>query len=192
MSYFKHDTAVVDEGAKVGDGSRIWHFVHVSKGASIGRDVVLGQNVFVADGAVVGDRCKVQNNVSIYNGVVLEEEVFCGPSMVFTNVVNPRAGVERKDEFRQTRVGKGATLGANCTIVCGVSIGRYAFVGAGAVVTREVPDHALVTGVPARPIGWVSRHGERLSLPLEGEAEASCPATGERYRLHQGICRLSE
>lgn len=192
MSYFKHDTAVVDEGAKVGDGSRIWHFVHVSKGASIGRDVVVGQNVFVADGAVVGDRCKVQNNVSIYNGVVLEEEVFCGPSMVFTNVVNPRAGVERKDEFRQTRVGKGATLGANCTIVCGVSIGRYAFVGAGAVVTRDVPDFALVTGVPARPIGWVSRHGERLSLPLEGDAEASCPATGERYRLQQGRCRLSE
>jgi UDP-2-acetamido-3-amino-2,3-dideoxy-glucuronate N-acetyltransferase len=148
--------------------------------------------VFVAPGAVVGDRCKVQNNVSIYDGVVLEEEVFCGPSMVFTNVVNPRAGVERKDEFRETRVGRGSTLGANSTILCGVSIGSYAFVGAGAVVTRDVKDHALVAGVPARQVGWMSRHGEKLNLPLEGDGEASCPATGQGYRLDQGICRVIE
>lgn len=192
MNYFRHDTAIVDDGARVGEGSRIWHFVHVCAGATIGRDVVLGQNVFVASGAIVGDRCKVQNNVSIYDGVVLGEEVFCGPSMVFTNVVNPRAGIERKSEFRETRIGRGATLGANCTIICGASVGAYAFVGAGAVVTRDVKDHALVTGVPARHVGWMSRHGERLDLPLDGDGEASCPATGERYRLQQGMCRLSE
>jgi UDP-2-acetamido-3-amino-2,3-dideoxy-glucuronate N-acetyltransferase len=190
MSYFRHDTAVVDEGAEIGDGSRIWHFVHVGSGARIGRDVVLGQNVFVAGGAVIGDRCKVQNNVSIYDGVVLEEEVFCGPSMVFTNVMNPRAGIERKDEFCQTRVGRGATLGANCTIVCGANVGCYAFIGAGAVVTRDIKDHALVAGVPARQIGWISRHGEKLELPVEGDGEASCPATGERYALEQGVCRV--
>ena len=192
MSYFRHDTAVVDDGAEIGDGSRIWHFVHVGSGARIGRDVVLGQNVFVAPGAVVGDRCKIQNNVSVYDGVVLEEEVFCGPSMVFTNVVNPRAGVERKDEFRETRVGRGATLGANCTILCGVSVGRFAFVGAGAVVTHDVKDHALVAGVPARQVGWMSRHGEKLELPLDGDGQANCPATDERYRLDQGVCRIVE
>ena len=192
MSYYRHETAIVDEGADIGDGSRVWHFVHVSSGARIGRDVVLGQNVFVGGGAIVGDRCKVQNNVSIYDGVVLEEEVFCGPSMVFTNVMNPRAAIERKDEFRPTRVGRGATLGANCTIVCGSSIGRYAFVGAGAVVTRDVKDFALVAGVPARQIGWVSRNGERLELALEGGGEARCPATGERYAVENGSCRLAE
>jgi UDP-2-acetamido-3-amino-2,3-dideoxy-glucuronate N-acetyltransferase len=192
VNYYRHETAVVDDGAVIGDGSRIWHFVHVSKGARIGRDVILGQNVFVADGAVVGDRCKVQNNVSIYDGVVLGEEVFCGPSMVFTNVINPRAAVERKIEFRPTRVGRGATLGANCTIVCGSSIGEYALVGAGAVVTRDVRDFALVTGVPARQIGWVSRTGERLDLPLEGDGEARCPATAERYVVEGGCCRAVE
>lgn len=192
MSYYRHDTAVVDDGADIGDGSRIWHFVHVASGARVGRDVVLGQNAFVADGAIIGDRCKVQNNVSIYRGVVLDEEVFCGPSVVFTNVINPRAGVERKDEFRPTHVGRGATLGANCTIVCGVTIGHDAFVGAGAVVTRDVKDHALVAGVPAQQIGWMSRHGERLDLPLDGDGEARCPTTGDRYRLDQGICRVIE
>ena len=192
MSYYRHETAVVDDGADIGDGSRIWHFVHVSKGARIGRDVILGQNVFIADGAVVGDRCKVQNNVSIYDGVVLEEEVFCGPSMVFTNVVNPRAAVERKNEFRPTRVGRGATLGANCTIVCGSSIGQYALVGAGAVVTRDIKDFALVTGVPARQTGWVSRTGERLDLPPDCDGEARCPATGERYVVENGCCRAVE
>ncbi|MES2135439.1 MAG: DapH/DapD/GlmU-related protein [Pseudomonadota bacterium] len=192
MSYFKHDSAIVDDGAEVGEGSRIWHFVHVSAGARIGRGVVLGQNVFVAPGVVIGDRCKVQNNVSLYDGVVLEDEVFCGPSMVFTNVINPRAGVERKAEFRETRVGRGATLGANCTIVCGASVGRYAFVGAGAVVTRDVKDHALVTGVPARQVGWMSRNGEKLDLPIEGQGTARCPATGETYRLEDGICGLAQ
>ncbi|HWT13578.1 MAG TPA: acyltransferase [Allosphingosinicella sp.] len=191
MAYYRHDSAVVDEGAEVGEGSRIWHFVHVCAGARIGRNVTLGQNVFVAGGAVVGDDCKIQNNVSIYDGVVLESGVFCGPSAVFTNVRNPRAGVERKDEYRRTRVGEGATLGANCTIVCGVDIGRHAFVGAGAVVTRDVRDHALVAGVPARQTGWMSRHGEKLDLPLEGEGEAACPATGESYLLKDGRCLIA-
>jgi UDP-2-acetamido-3-amino-2,3-dideoxy-glucuronate N-acetyltransferase len=189
MAFFRHDSAIVDDGARVGDGSRIWHFVHVSAGAEVGRNVVLGQNVFVGGGAVIGDDCKVQNNVSIYDGVVLEDGVFCGPSAVFTNVQNPRATVERKDEYRETRVRIGATLGANCTIVCGVTIGRYAFVGAGAVVTRDVKDHALVAGVPARQIGWMSRHGEKLDLAVGGDGDAACPATGERYVLERGECR---
>lgn len=192
MSYFRHDTAIVDEGAQIGAGSRIWHFVHVCSGARIGRDVVLGQNVFVAKGAVIGDRCKVQNNVSVYEGVVLDADVFCGPSMVFTNVVNPRAGVERKDEFRPTRVGRGATLGANCTIICGSSVGCYGFVGAGAVVTGDVLDFALVTGVPARQVGWMSRHGERLALDVGQDGEARCPATGKRYIVKDGRCRVAE
>jgi UDP-2-acetamido-3-amino-2,3-dideoxy-glucuronate N-acetyltransferase len=190
MGFFRHDSAIVDDGAQVGEGSCIWHFVHVSSGARVGHNVVLGQNVFVGGGAVIGDDCKVQNNVSIYDGVVLEDGVFCGPSAVFTNVHNPRAKVERKTEFRETRVSTGATLGANCTIVCGVTIGRYAFVGAGAVVTRDVSDHALVAGVPARHIGWMSRHGEKLDLPVDGDGEAACPATGERYVLERGECRF--
>lgn len=188
MAFFRHDSAIIDDGARVGEGSRIWHFVHVSSGARVGRNVVLGQNVFVAAGAVIGDHCKVQNNVSIYDGVVLEDGVFCGPSAVFTNVQNPRARVERKTEYRETRVRTGATLGANCTIVCGVTIGSYAFVGAGAVVTRDVKDHALVAGVPARQIGWMSRHGEKLDLPLVGDGSATCPATGESYVLERGRC----
>ena len=192
MSYFRHETAIVDEGAAIGEGSRIWHFVHVSAGARIGQGVVLGQNVFVGGGAVIGDRCKVQNNVSIYDGVVLEEDVFCGPSMVFTNVINPRAAIERKTEYRPTHVGRGATLGANCTIVCGATIGSYAFVGAGAVVTKSVKDFALVAGVPARQIGWVSRNGERLQLPLEGHGTARCPATGENYVVDDGLCVLEQ
>lgn len=192
MDYFRHSSAVVDEGAEIGAGSRIWHFVHVCPGARIGRNVVLGQNVFVAGGAVVGDGCKVQNNVSIYDGVVLEDGVFCGPSVVFTNVHNPRARVERKDEYRPTRIGAGATLGANCTIVCGVTIGAEAFVGAGAVVTRDVKAHALVTGVPARQTGWMSRHGEKLDLPLDGDGRAACPATGEPYVLERGQCRAED
>lgn len=192
MSYFKHDSAIIDDGAEIGEGSRIWHFVHVSGGARIGREVVIGQNVFVASGAIIGDRCKIQNNVSIYDGVVLEDEVFCGPSVVFTNVVNPRAAIERKTEFLETRVGTGATLGANCTIVCGSSIGSYAFVGAGAVVTHEVKAFALVTGVPARQVGWMSKAGERLDLAVDEDGEARCPATGELYVVEGGSCRCGQ
>lgn len=187
MGYFTHPTAIVDEGARIGDDSRIWHFVHVCAGARIGRGVSLGQNVFVGNRVVIGDRCKVQNNVSVYDNVTLEEGVFCGPSMVFTNVHNPRALVERKDEYRDTLVRKGATLGANCTIVCGVSIGTFAFVGAGAVVTRDVPAYALMVGAPARQIGWMSEFGERLDLPLAGDGEAVCAHTGARYLLKDGV-----
>jgi UDP-2-acetamido-3-amino-2,3-dideoxy-glucuronate N-acetyltransferase len=171
-----HETAWIDAGVEIGEGSRIWHFCHISAGARIGAGCVLGQNVFIGAGVVVGDRCKIQNNVSVYQGVLIEEEVFCGPSCVFTNVLTPRAFVERKDEFAQTRVGRGATIGANATVVCGVTIGHYAMVGAGAVVTREVPPFALVVGNPARPRGWVSRSGDRLGDDLR------CPRTGERYR----------
>lgn len=187
-----HPSAIVDEGAVIGAETRIWHWVHVCAGARIGQRCSLGQNVFVANRVTMGDNVKIQNNVSVYDSVTLEDDVFCGPSMVFTNVLNPRAAVSRKDEYRNTLVRRGATLGANCTIVCGLTIGRYAFVGAGAVVTRDVPDFGLVVGVPARQVGWMSRHGERLDLPLEGNAEARCPATGERYVLEDGNCRLVE
>lgn len=183
MSVTIHPSAIVDEGARIGEGSRIWHFVHVCAGARIGRGVSLGQNVFVGNRVTIGDRCKIQNNVSVYDNVTLEEGVFCGPSMVFTNVHNPRALVERKSEYRDTLVRRGATLGANCTVVCGVTIGAFAFVGAGAVITRDVPDFALMAGVPARRIGWMSAFGERLDLPLSGSAETVCPHTGDRYRL---------
>jgi UDP-2-acetamido-3-amino-2,3-dideoxy-glucuronate N-acetyltransferase len=188
MSYHCHPSAVVDEGARIGEGSRVWHFSHVSAGARIGRDVSLGQNVFVGSRVVIGDKCKIQNNVSIYDGVTLEDGVFCGPSMTFTNVVNPRALVERKDEFRPTLVKRGATLGANCTILCGTTIGEFAFVGAAAAVTRDVKPFALMIGVPARQRGWMSRHGHRLDLPLAGTGEARCPQTGELYRLEEGDC----
>ena len=183
MRFFKHESAYVDDGAEVGDDTRIWHFCHVAAGARIGRGCVLGQNVYVAPTAVLGDGVRVQNNVSIYDGVVLADQVFVGPSAVFTNVVNPRAAVSRKSEYKKTHVGCGATLGANSTVVCGHDIGRYAFIGAGAVVSRDVPAYALVVGVPARRIGWMSRHGERLDLPVSGRGDAACPATGERYRL---------
>ena len=182
-AYTVHPSAIVDEGAHIGEGSRIWHWVHVCAGARIGKGVSLGQNVFVGDQAVIGDHCKVQNNVSVYDNVTLEEGVFCGPSMVFTNVYNPRSLIERKSEYRSTLVKKGATLGANCTIVCGATIGEYAFVGAGAVVTHDVPAYALVVGVPARQIGWMSEFGEQLSLPLHGQGEATCEHTGAHYAL---------
>ena len=178
-----HPSAIVDDGAVLGDGCRVWHFVHISAGARIGTDCSFGQNVYVGNDVRIGHRVKIQNNVSVYDAVTLEDEVFCGPSMVFTNVYNPRAAVVRKDEYRRTLVRHGATLGANCTIVCGITIGRHAFVGAGAVVNRNVPDFALVVGVPALHTGWMSRFGERLPLPLRGLAEATCAHTGDRYRL---------
>nr|3MQG_A Chain A, Lipopolysaccharides biosynthesis acetyltransferase [Bordetella petrii DSM 12804]3MQG_B Chain B, Lipopolysaccharides biosynthesis acetyltransferase [Bordetella petrii DSM 12804]3MQG_C Chain C, Lipopolysaccharides biosynthesis acetyltransferase [Bordetella petrii DSM 12804]3MQG_D Chain D, Lipopolysaccharides biosynthesis acetyltransferase [Bordetella petrii DSM 12804]3MQG_E Chain E, Lipopolysaccharides biosynthesis acetyltransferase [Bordetella petrii DSM 12804]3MQG_F Chain F, Lipopo len=186
-----HPTAIVDEGARIGAHSRIWHWVHICGGAEIGEGCSLGQNVFVGNRVRIGNRVKIQNNVSVYDNVFLEDDVFCGPSMVFTNVYNPRAAIERKSEYRDTIVRQGATLGANCTVVCGATIGRYAFVGAGAVVNKDVPDFALVVGVPARQIGWMSRHGEQLDLPLRGNAEATCPHTGERYILTDGVCRLA-
>lgn len=187
MTYTVHPSAIVDEGAQIGDGSRVWHFVHVCSGARIGKNVSLGQNVFVGNKVVIGDNCKIQNNVSVYDNVTLEEGVFCGPSMVFTNVYNPRSLVERKNEYRDTLVKKGATLGANCTIVCGVSIGEFAFIGAGAVVNHDVSAYALMAGVPARQIGWMSEYGEQLDLPLEGTAETTCPHTGARYVLNDKL-----
>ncbi len=183
MTHFQHPSAIVDEGAQIGEGSRIWHFAHVCGGARIGAGVSLGQNVFVGNKAVIGDRCKIQNNVSVYDNVTLDEGVFCGPSMVFTNVYNPRGLIERKDQFRDTLVKRGATLGANCTIVCGVTIGAYAFVGAGAVVNKDVPDFALIVGVPGRQHGWMSAFGEQLDMPLLGKANVTCAHTGDIYTL---------
>lgn len=183
MTYFVHSSAIVDEGAQIGDGSRIWHWVHVCAGAKIGKDVSLGQNVFVGNEVTIGDQCKIQNNVSVYDNVTLEEGVFCGPSMVFTNVYNPRSLIERKGEYRDTLVKKCATLGANCTIVCGVTIGEYAFVGAGALINKDVKPYALMVGVPAKQIGWMSEYGEQLDLPLQGNAEVVCQFTGTKYVL---------
>ena len=185
-----HPSAIVDDGAVIGEQTRIWHFVHVCGGARIGTACSLGQNVFVGDDVVIGNNVKVQNNVSIYDAVTLEDDVFCGPSMVFTNVYNPRAAVVRKHEYRRTLVRRGATIGANATIVCGVTIGEHAFIGAGAVVTRDVPAFALMAGVPARQIGWMSRHGERLQLPVTGNGEAICAHTGDIFILQNNICRL--
>jgi UDP-2-acetamido-3-amino-2,3-dideoxy-glucuronate N-acetyltransferase len=185
-----HPSAIVDAGAVLGPGTRVWHFSHVCGGARIGADCSLGQNVFIGNDVVIGNGVKIQNNVSVYDAVTLEDEVFCGPSMVFTNVYNPRAGIVRKDQYRRTVVKRGASIGANATIVCGVTVGRYAFVGAGAVVKCDVPDFALMAGVPARQIGWISRFGERLALPLSGTGEAVCPHTGDVYLLRDGLCTL--
>lgn len=181
--YFSHESAIIDSGAQIGKNSRIWHFVHVCSGAKIGCGVSIGQNGFVGNKVVIGNKCKIQNNVSIYDNVILEDEVFCGPSMVFTNVYNPRSGIERKDEYKGTIVKKGATIGANATIVCGITIGEYAFIGAGAVINKDVKQYALMVGVPAKQIGWMSEYGEQLDLPLEGEAEATCPHSAEQYIL---------
>ncbi|MEL0279435.1 MAG: acyltransferase [Deltaproteobacteria bacterium] len=185
IRWWKHESAIVDEGATIGEGTKIWHFSNVCSGVVIGNACSLGQNVFVGNQVVIGNNCKIQNNVSVYDNVTLEDDVFCGPSMVFTNVYNPRSAVSRKNEYRDTLVGQGATLGANCTIVCGVTIGRYAFIGAGAVVNKDVPDYALMVGVPARQIGWMSEYGEQLDLPLSGHEEAQCPHTQQRYRLNE-------
>ncbi len=190
MSSTIHPTAIVDEGATIGDCTRIWHWVHVCGGANIGKDCSLGQNVFIGNKVVIGSNVKIQNNVSVYDNVTLEDDVFCGPSMVFTNVYNPRSAVSRKDEYRNTLVKRGATIGANATIICGVTIGEYAFIGAGAVVNQDVPPYALIVGVPARQIGWMSRHGARLDLPLVGDAETTCPETGQQYKLVAGKCHF--
>lgn len=192
MSSLVHPSAVIDDGACIGEGSRVWHFVHVCSGARIGRGVSLGQNVFVGNNVIIGDNCKIQNNVSVYEGVTLEEEVFCGPSMVFTNVYNPRSSIERKREYRATVVKRGATLGANSTIVCGVTIGQFAFIGAGAVITRDVKPYALMVGVPARQIGWMSEYGERIPLPIRGQGEYTCPRIGTHYVLHGNVLSRPE
>jgi UDP-2-acetamido-3-amino-2,3-dideoxy-glucuronate N-acetyltransferase len=182
-AYSVHDTAIIDEGARIGQGSRVWHWAHVCGGAVIGDGCSLGQNVFVGNKVTIGNNVKIQNNVSVYDNVTIEDDVFCGPSMVFTNVYNPRSAVTRKDEYRDTLVKKGATLGANCTIVCGTTIGEYAFIGAGAVVNKDVSPYALMVGVPAKQIGWMSEYGEQIQLPLDGSGEYICEITRTKYRL---------
>jgi UDP-2-acetamido-3-amino-2,3-dideoxy-glucuronate N-acetyltransferase len=183
-----HPTAIVDEGAQLGNGSRVWHWAHICSGAKIGSGCSFGQNVFVGNDVVIGNNVKVQNNVSIYDAVTLEDDVFCGPSMVFTNVFNPRSGVVRKDEYRRTLVKRGSTIGANATIVCGVILGEYSFIAAGAVINKDVKSFALMAGVPAKQIGWMSKFGEKLNLPLEGNGQAICANTGEQYQLIEGQC----
>ena len=183
MNYQVHQTAIVEEGAKIGANSKIWHWTHVCAGAEIGSEVSLGQNVYVANKVVIGNRCKIQNNVSIYDNVYLDEGVFCGPSMVFTNVYNPRSLISRKDEYKDTFIKKGVTLGANCTIICGITIEKFAFVAAGAVINKDVPAYALMAGVPAKQIGWMSEYGEKLDLPVSGNAETICKHTGQKYIL---------
>ncbi len=190
MTYFKHDTAIVDEGAQIGDESKIWHWTHVSPKAIIGPKCSLGQNVYIGNNVRIGANCKIQNNVSVYDNVFLEDDVFCGPSMVFTNVYNPRSAVVRKNEYRDTHIRRGATIGANATIVCGVEVGEYSFIGAGAVVNRNVKPYSLMAGVPAKQIGWMSRFGERINLPLEGKGEFTCPHTNEKYVLNGSEMRL--
>jgi UDP-2-acetamido-3-amino-2,3-dideoxy-glucuronate N-acetyltransferase len=191
MTVTIHPSAIVDDGAQIGEGSRVWHFVHVCGGAKIGKGVSLGQNVFVGNKVVIGDRCKVQNNVSVYDNVTLEEGVFCGPSMVFTNVHNPRSLIERKSEYRDTLVKKGVTLGANCSIVCGTTIGEFAFVGAGAVVNKDVKPYALMMGVPAKQIGWMSQYGEQIPLPIQGAGVYTCHHTGHQYELYDDVLIVS-
>lgn len=191
MSFFKHGTALVDEGSRIGAGTKIWHWVHICSGAVIGDNCILGQNVFVGGKAVVGNNVKIQNNVSVYDNVTVEDDVFCGPGMVFTNVYNPRAFINRKDEYKNTLIRHGATLGANCTIVCGVTVGEYAFVGAGSVINKDVPAFALFVGVPGKHVGWMSRFGERIILPLVGFGKYTCPQTGDRYTLENNTVTLS-
>lgn len=189
-NYQAHDTAIIDDGAQIGEDTRIWHWVHICGQAKIGKKCSLGQNVYVGNKVVIGNNVKIQNNVSVYDNVILEDDVFCGPSMVFTNVYNPRSAVSRKQEYRDTIVKKGATLGANCTIVCGVTIGHYAFIGAGAVINRDVPDYALMVGVPARQVGWMSKYGEQLKfiVQADGWSQAICAVTGELYRKDTNDC----
>ena len=189
MNYFKHETTVIDEGCQIGSGTKIWHFSHIMGNCKIGENCNLGQNVVISPEVVLGNNVKVQNNVSIYTGVTCEDDVFLGPSMVFTNVVNPRAAISRRDQYEKTHVGKGATIGANATIICGHTIGKYAFIGAGAVVTKDVPEYALVVGNPARQIGWVSEYGHRLHFSNDGVT--ACPESHQKYHLENGkVTRL--
>ena len=188
INYTKHETAIIDAGAKIGEATRIWHWVHICAGAKIGSKCSLGQNVFVGNNVIIGNNVKIQNNVSVYDNVTLEDDVFCGPSMVFTNVYNPRSAIPRKDEYRNTIVKQGATLGANCTIVCGVTIGKYAFIGAGAVINRDVPDYALMVGVPAKQIGWMCECGERLELPVVGDCKEIICSAGCKHKLVDNRC----
>ena len=192
MLYFKHETVIIDDPVEIGDGTKIWHFSHISKNAKIGKNITIGQNVFIGKGIVIGNKCKIQNNVSVYEGVTLEDEVFCGPSCVFTNVNNPRSNISRKNEYQKTLVKQGATLGANCTLICGVTVGEYAFVGAGAVINKDVKPYALMVGVPAKQIGWMSEFGEQLDLPLYGSAKTACIHTGGVYFLESGYVSKSE
>ena len=181
MEYFKHESSYVDDGCTIGNGTKIWHFSHIMSGCTIGEDCNIGQNVVISPDVILGRNCKIQNNVSVYTGVICEDDVFLGPSMVFTNVINPRAAVSRKSEYKRTLIRRGASVGANATIVCGHTLGQYCLIGAGSVVTKDVPDFALMVGNPAKRIGWVSRHGEKLAFDAQGFA--TCPATGERYQL---------
>jgi UDP-2-acetamido-3-amino-2,3-dideoxy-glucuronate N-acetyltransferase len=192
MTIAVHKTAIIDEGAQIGEGCRVWHWVHICGGAKIGNNCTFGQNVFVGNHVVIGNNCKIQNNVSVFDSVRLEDDVFCGPSMVFTNVYNPRSAVSRKNQYRDTLVKRGVTIGANATIVCGITIGQFAFIAAGAVVNSDVKPYALMVGVPARQIGWMSRYGERLKLPLNGNARAICPNSGLIYILLDGNCTVEE
>lgn len=191
IDYFKHETSIVDPGAIIGAGTKIWHWVHVSSAAEIGQGCVLGQNVFIGNKVRLGDNCKIQNNVSIYDNVILESDVFCGPSMVFTNVTNPRASFPRRDQYQTTLVRRGATIGANATIVCGVEIGKFSFIAAGAVVTKNTMNYGLYAGVPARQTGWMSEYGERIPLPLKGNGEWRCPHTNTLYTLRNGVIESS-
>ncbi|WP_028578816.1 acyltransferase [Desulfogranum japonicum] len=182
-AYIAHETAIIDVGASIGKNTRVWHWVHICSGATIGENCSLGQNVFIGNKVVIGHNVKIQNNVSVYDNITLGDDVFCGPSMVFTNVYNPRSAIPRKDEYRETIVENGVTFGANSTIVCGITIGRFAFVAAGAVVNKDVPPYALMVGVPARQIGWMSEFGEQIPLPLEGNGRYTCPYSNKQYQL---------
>jgi len=188
--FIAHPTSIIDKGARIGDGTHIWHWVHICSKAVIGCRSSLGQGVFIGNDVVIGNNVKIQNNVSVYDAVTLDDDVFCGPSVVFTNVYNPRSAISRKNEYRRTHIKRGATLGANSTIICGIIVGEYAFVAAGAVVNKNVKSYALMAGVPAKQIGWMSQYGERISLPLMGGGTATCPHTGQKYQLKDGECHL--
>ena len=189
-NYFVHESSYVDEGAEIGEGTKVWHFTHIMSGAKVGKKCSIGQNVNIGGKAVIGNGVKIQNNVSLYDDVVIEDDVFCGPSCVFTNVSNPRSAVNRKNDYAETRVGFGATVGANATVVCGHDIGRYAFIGAGAVVTKDVPPYALIVGNPGRQAGWMSEYGHRLEFDAEGYAR--CPESNQKYRIADGtVSRIS-